>query len=138
MSKLLTAMLAAGIGFGLNTFTINQAHSAPARNFSDFKVMVKRCDALTGSERKQCMADARDTYRDSHFNCDAMSAEDKTQCLRYGQWWKSAATEENSAVTHTENPTTMPATADDPAPAERNRDSTKQNEDANHSLEPKK
>jgi hypothetical protein len=137
MSKLFTAMVAAGICLGLNTAIAND--SAAARNWSDFQGMVKKCNALTGTEKKQCMSDARDTYHASNFKCESMSAQDKTQCLKYGEEWKSAkANQANPAVTHDENPTMTPATPGDPTPSERNRDSTKQQQDAAGALpEPK-
>jgi hypothetical protein len=135
MSKLLTAMVAAGIGLGLNAAIAND--STAARNWSDFQSMVKRCNTLTGAEKKQCMADARDTYHASNFKCESMSGQDKTQCLRYGEEWKSArANPPSDAVTHDDNPT-MDSPAGDPAAAERNRDSTKQQEDAAGALPPK-
>ena len=133
MSKFLMAIVAAGVGLGLNSALVSSTEAAAApRSWSDFKVMVKKCDELTGAERKQCMADARDTYRTSNYNCESMSQPDRTQCLRYREQWKSAAASDgNPAVTHTEEPTMTPATPGDPAPAERNRDSTKQQGDAN-------
>ena len=125
MSKLLAAMVAAGIGLGLST-----AIASDAKNWNDFQAMVKRCNTLTGADKKECMASARDTYHASNFNCEAMSGSDKTQCLKYGQEWKSAkANPPNAAVTHDDNPT-MDSPAGDPTAAERNRDSTKQQEDA--------
>jgi len=140
MSKLLMAVVAAGIGFGLNSVIVDSTYAAPApRSWSDFKVMVKKCDQLTGAERKQCMADARDTYRTSNYNCESMSQPDRAQCLKYREEWKSAAASDTTpAVTHTNEPTMTPATPDDPTPSERNRDSTKQQEDATGNLpEPK-
>ena len=137
MSKLLTAMVSAGISLGLNTAIADD--SAAARNWSEFQGMVKKCSTLTGTERKQCITDARDTYRASNFRCESMSGQDKTQCLKYGEEWKSAkANQPNSPVTHTDDPTMSPATPGDPSPSERNRDSTKQQQDAASSLpEPK-
>ena len=132
MSKLLTAMVAAGIGLGLNAAIANDA--AAPRTWSDFQSMVKRCNTLTGAEKQQCMTDARDTYHASNFRCENMSGQDKTQCLKYGEAWKSAkANQPNAAVTHDDNPT-MDSPAGDPTAAERNRDSTKQQEDAAGSL----
>lgn len=135
MSKLLTAMVVAGIGLGLNAaIAANEPHSAGATSWSHFQGMVKKCQALTGDEKKQCMADARNTYRASRFQCESMSGTDRTQCLKYGEQWKDArADQPNAPVTHTEEPTMTPATPGDPAPSERNRDSTKQQEDASRS-----
>ena len=136
MSKLLTAMVAAGICLGLNTAIAND--STAAKNWSDFKGMVKRCNTLTGADKKECMANAQDTYHASNFNCETMSGSDKTQCLKYRQEWKSAkANQPNPAVTSDDNPT-MDSPAGDPTAAERNRDSTIQQEDATGTLPPKK
>jgi hypothetical protein len=132
MSKLLTAMVAAGMCLGLNAAIAND--STGARNWSDFQSQVKRCNTLTGAEKKQCMADAREAYRASNFQCESMSGQDKTQCLKYGEEWKSArANQPNATVTHDDNPT-IESPAGDPAAAERNRDSTKQQEDAADSV----
>jgi hypothetical protein len=136
MSKLLTAMVAAGICLGLNTAIAND--STAAKNWSDFQSMVKRCNTLTGTEKKQCTADARDTYHASNFRCESMSGQDKTQCVRYGEEWKSAkANQPNAAVTHDDSPT-MDSPPGDPTASERNRDSTKQQEDAAGSLPERK
>jgi hypothetical protein len=127
MSKLLTAMVAAGLGLGINTAIAND--SAAAKNWSEFQDMVKRCNTLTGAEKKQCMADARATYHASNFQCESMSGQDKTLCLRYGEEWKTARANQE-AVTHDDTPTMTSTNPGDPTPSERNRDSTKQQEDA--------
>ena len=140
MSKLLMAVVAAGVGLGLNSAIVSSTYAAQApRTWNDFKVMVKKCDQLTGAERTRCMDDARDAYRTSNYNCESMSQPDRTQCLKYRDQWKSAAASESKpAVTHTDEPTMTPVTPDDPRPSERNRDSSKQQEDAAGTLqEPK-
>ncbi len=140
MLKLLTAVVIAGIGLGLNiAIAANEPHSAHATSWSRFQSMVKKCDALTGAEKKQCMMNARDTYRASDFKCESMSGTDKTQCLKYGEQWSATANPPNAPVTHTEEPTTTSANPGDPSVAERNRDSTKQQEDASRpATEPKR
>ena len=142
MRKLLMTIAAAGIGFGLNTAIVGSAHAAQTpKSWSDFKIMVRKCDTLTGADKKQCMADARDTYRASNYNCERMSGADQTQCVKYREQWKTAAAGDtsstNAPITHTEEPTMTPASPGDPSPSERNRDSTKQQEDAAGNL-PKK
>jgi hypothetical protein len=127
MSKLWTGIVAAGVGLGINAAIAND--SAAARNWSEFQDMVKRCDTLTGTEKTQCMGDARATYHASNFRCESMSGQDKTQCLRYGEEWKSARANQE-AVTHDDTPTMNSANPGDPTPSERNRDSTKQQQDA--------
>jgi hypothetical protein len=109
---------------------VKEAHSVAAREWNEFRAMVKKCGALTSAERKQCMADARDMYLASDFKCGTLSGSDKTQCLKYAQYWKSATANPKAAVTHTEEPTMTPASPGDPSASERNRDSTKQQQDA--------
>ena len=105
----------------------------------DFRALVKQCDALTGESKKQCMAEARDMYLASDFNCQTLGS-DKVQCLRYREQWKNAGADlPKAAITHTEEPTISPASPGDPSAAERNRDSTKQQQDAAGTLtEPKR
>jgi len=104
--------------------------SAAADDWHDFRALVKRCDALTGASKKQCMVEARDMYLASDFKCQTLGS-DKMQCLRYREQWKSARADlPKAAVTHTEDPTISPASPGDPSAAERNRDSTKQQQDA--------
>ena len=104
-----------------------------------FRALVKKCDALTGESKKQCMAEARDMYLASNFKCQTLGS-DKMQCLRYREQWESAKADlPKGAVTHTEEPTMSPASPGDPSAAERNRDSTKQQQDAAGTLtEPKR
>lgn len=138
MTKLLTAVVAAaGIGLGLNAAFANDP--AASKSWSDFQSMVKRCNTLTGADRRDCMTNAREVYHASNFNCNTMSGADKTQCLKYGEEWKSAKAPgaNEPAVTHDDNPTINSAPGD-PTSSERNRDSTTQQEDATGNLPPKK
>jgi hypothetical protein len=113
--------------------------STVAEEWSDFRASVKKCDALTGEEKKHCMTEARDMYLASDFQCQTLGS-DKMQCLRYREQWKSAKADlPKAAITHTEEPTMSPATPGDGSAAERNRDSTKQQQDAAGTLaEPKR
>lgn len=113
--------------------------SVTVDEWRDFRALVKKCDALTGESKKQCMAEARDMYLASDFKCQTLGS-DKMQCLRYREQWKSAEADlPKATVTHTEEPTMSPASPGDPSAAERNRDSTKQQQDAVGTLtEPKR
>jgi hypothetical protein len=113
--------------------------SVTVEEWRHFRALVKKCDALTGESKKQCMAVARDVYLASDFKCQTLGS-DKMQCLRYREQWKSAKADlPKGAVTHTEEPTISPASPGDPSAAERNRDSTKQQQDAAGTLtEPKR
>jgi gas vesicle protein len=113
--------------------------SAAADKWHDFRALVKKCHALTGESQKHCMAEARDLYLASDFRCQTLGS-DKMRCLSYREQWKSAkADPPKAAVTHTEEPTISPASPGDPSAAQRNRDSTKQQQDAAGTLtEPKR
>lgn len=130
MTKLLTAMVAAGIAFGLSAPIANAA-DASGNDWSDFKVAAKKCDRLTGAEKKQCMMDAGDKYPASTFNCDTVPQADKAQCQRYNEEWKTARANRPDGTTpavRAGEPNPIPADAGDPTDKERNRDSTKQQE----------
>ena len=104
--------------------------SAAAEEWRDFRALVKKCEALTGDEKKHCMAEARDKYLAADFRCETLGSA-KLRCLRYREQWSGAKTDSpKAAITHTEEPTMSPATPGDPSAAERNRDSTKQQQDA--------
>ncbi len=106
-------------------------HSATARRWSEFQAMVDRCDTETGSGREQCLNEARDVYRTANFKCDALPTEERQRCLQFADRWNSAVADApKAAVKHDKDPTTIPTSPGDPRPAERNRDSTKQQQDA--------
>jgi hypothetical protein len=104
----------------------------PVRRWDRFEAMVDRCDS--SDTREQCLADARSVYRAANFKCDALPSPKRESCLQFGEQWRNAqADASKSTVTHDEDPATTPASPGDPRPAERNRDSTKQSQDANDS-----
>jgi len=106
-------------------------HSATARRWSEFQAMVARCDTETGSGREQCLNEARDVWRTANFKCDALRTEERQRCLQFAERWNSAVADApKGAVKHDKDPTTIPTSPGDPRPAERNRDSTKQQQDA--------
>jgi len=106
-----------------------EARAANAKNWSDFQVMLNKCDALTGAEKKQCIIDAQSAYGASNFDCESMTPQDKVQCREYREQWKSAKAEPsqaNAPAVRSGEPNTVPADPGDPSDKERNRDSTKQ------------
>ena len=93
--------------------------------------MIDRCDTEIGSAQEQCLKDAKDVYRTAHFKCDALGIPERQNCLDFAERWDSAAADApTEAIKHDKEPTTIPTSPGDPRPAERNRDSTKQHQDA--------
>jgi len=108
---------------------VRDAHSSTAKDWRNFRVLVKKCNATTTAESKQCLMKARDTYRAWNLNCDTLAPEDKAQCTRYIERWTSAladAPHANTPAVRSGEPNTIPADPGDPSDKERNRDSTKQ------------
>src|SRR4249920_3855030 len=113
MWKFLTAMIAAACVLGLNNASANETSSpTTSKSWKQFQSQVKKCEAMTGDQQKQCMANAKATYRASNFNCDTLSGQNKTQCEKYGAQWSSASQdthvktgEPNIAPTDPANPT---------------------------------
>jgi hypothetical protein len=130
MLRLFTTLAVATFSLGLNAAIAKEADSTTAKQWSDFQVSVKKCDTLTGTEKTNCLAAARKTYRSSHFDCDTMAPRDKAECQKYHDKWMSAAgsntPQGTTPAVRTGEPNTMPANPSDPSDKERNRDSTKQ------------
>src|SRR6185312_4968124 len=137
MCKSIAAMIAAAFVLGLNSASANDTSSpATSKSWKQFQSQVKKCDAMTGDQQRQCMADAKATYRASHFDCDALTGQSKVQCQQYDTQWNTA-----SQDTHvrTGEPNAAPANPADPTDELQNRDSRKQEGDASNSLpEPQK
>ena len=118
--------------------TANAAHdnakgtrSVIRRRWSEFQTVVDRCDTASGAAREQCLAEAKDTYRSANFNCDALPAQERRNCLQFAERWSNAAADApTTAVKHDQEPMMTAPSPGDPRPAERNRDSTKQQQDA--------
>jgi hypothetical protein len=118
--------------------TANAAHgsakgtrSVIRRRWGEFQAMMDRCDRATGAAREQCLAGAKDTYRSANFKCDALPAREGRNCLQFAERWNNAAEEASTAaVKHDKEPMMTAPSPGDPRPAERNRDSTKQQQDA--------
>jgi len=105
------------------------ADSSSAKDWRHFQIIVEKCDAMRAGENEQCQTDARNTYGAWHLDCDTMSHEDKAQCRRYFEQWKSARTDAPHApkpAVRSGEPNAIPTDAGDPGDKERNRDSTKQ------------
>jgi hypothetical protein len=108
-----------------------RTRSVMSQRWKEFQAQVDRCDTTTGSATEQCLNEAKDVYRSAHFKCDALAAPERAYCLQFAERWNNAVADApRAAVKHDRNPTTMPASPGDPRPAERNRDSTKQQQDA--------
>jgi hypothetical protein len=107
------------------------ARSVSGRRWSEFQAMVDRCDTETGAAREQCLKEAKDAYRSANFKCDALAAQERENCLQFAERWNNAVADApTAAVKHAKEPTTTATSPGDPRPAERNRDSTKQQQDA--------
>jgi hypothetical protein len=101
------------------------------RRWNEFQATVDRCDTANGAAREQCLAEAKDTYRSANFKCDALPAQERRNCLQFAERWNNAAADApTTAVKHDKEPMMSAPSPGDPRPAERNRDSTKQHEDA--------
>ena len=137
MKKFLVAAAAAAFALGLTGASANDTSAIPAgKTWKQFQSQVKKCDAMTGDQQKQCIANAKATYRASHFDCDALTGQSKAQCQKYDTQWNTA-----SQDTHvrTGEPNASPADPADPTDAMKNRDSRKQEGNAASSLpEPQK
>ena len=144
MSKFVLAIAAAGLALGMNVSMAKDTPSTSgtsAKTWKEFQSQVRQCDALTGAQRTQCMADARETYRASNFNCDSLPAADKATCKRYGDQWKSAGASQDGStpVRSGDSNANNPASPSDPTDELKNRDSRKQEGDASRALpEPQK
>jgi hypothetical protein len=107
---------------------MRDAHSSTAKDWRNFQVVVNKCDTATAAESKQCLMEARDTYRAWNLNCETLAPEDKAQCTRYIDRWTSAlpnAPHANTPAVRSGEPNTIPADRRSEY-KERNRDSTKQ------------
>ena len=107
-------------------------HSLADKKWVDFRGMLRKCDALPTTQKEQCLVDFEDTYRALDFQCTALSKSHERQCRKYNEELKNALANlpPRSSVTHTTEPTMTSASPADPSAAERNRDSTKQQQDA--------
>lgn len=106
-------------------------HSATVRRWSDFQALIDRCDTQTGSAKEQCLNEARRAYRSANFKCGELRTQERQNCLQFAERGNNAVADApKAAVKHDKEPTTMPTSPGDPRPAERNRDSTKQQQDA--------
>ena len=112
-----------------------QARADAKHRWDQFQATVNRCATAAPDTRDQCMSEARQAYRSAHFECDSLPSPERKDCMEFEQRWKNVAeaapaTAPAAAVKHATDPTTTSASPGDPRPAERNRDSTKQQQDA--------
>ncbi len=107
------------------------ARSSLRRQWREFQAMVDRCDTASGAAREQCLTQAKDTYLSANFKCDALPAQQRKTCLEFNErWTTTTADAPTEAVKRDKEPMITAPDPGDPRPAERNRDSTKQNQDA--------
>jgi len=107
------------------------AHSSLRRQWVEFQEMVDRCSTATGAAKEQCLTPAKGTYRSANFKCDALTAQQRKNCLEFAErWTTTTADAPTAAVKHDKEPMITAPDPGDPRPAERNRDSTRQNQDA--------
>jgi hypothetical protein len=107
------------------------ARSSLRRQWHEFQAMVDRCDTATSAAREECLTHAKDTYRSANFKCDALAAPQRKNCLEFAErLTNTTADAPTAAIKHDKEPMTTAPAPGDPRPAERNRDSTKQNQDA--------
>src|SRR5262249_30703528 len=100
------------------------------RRWQKFQAVVDDCDAASIS-RDICLGKAQETWRSAKINCAALPNSEQRNCRGFAERWnKPVAEAPPSAVKHAEEPTLTSPSPGDPRPAERNRDSTKQQEDA--------
>jgi hypothetical protein len=112
-----------------------RTRSLTERRWDTFQAAMQRCVTADLNAREQCLADARDAYRSADLNCAALPGRDRNECLKYAKLWEDTEADiPTAAVTHDEEPAAIPSAPDDARPAERNRDSTKQQQDAVGSL----
>jgi hypothetical protein len=105
--------------------------SVVSRRWHEFQTMVDRCVTALEAEREQCLADAKDTYRSANFECDALPTQERRNCLQFAERWNMAAEDApTTAIKHDKEPMITAPSPGDSRPAERNRDSTKQQQDA--------
>jgi hypothetical protein len=105
--------------------------SVMGRRWSEFRAIVDRCDTASGAAREQCLKEAKDAYRSANIKCDALATQERETCRQFAERWNSAVADApRAAVKHAKEPTTTATSPGDPRPAERNRDSTKQQQDA--------
>jgi len=137
MCKFIAAMITAAFVLGLNSASANDTSSpSTSKSWKQFQSQVKKCDAMTGDQQKQCIANAKATYRASHFDCDALTGQSKAQCQKYDTQWNTASQDTHVRTGEPNVPPTDPA---NPTDALKNRDSRKQEGNASSALpEPQK
>ena len=125
-----------GTGTGNTSGPTGTANSSGSRTWKQFQSQVTKCDAMTGDQQEQCMANAKATYRASGFDCNTLTGPSKTQCQKYGAQWNNSS---QDAYVHSGEPSTTSTSPADPTDALKNRDSRKQGGNASSAFpEPQK
>ena len=120
-----------GTGTGNTSGPTGTANSSGSRTWKQFQSQVTKCDAMTGDQQEQCMANAKATYRASDFDCNTLTGPSKTQCEKYGTQWNKSS---QDAYVHSGEPSTTSTNPADPTEALKNRDSRKQGGNASSAL----
>jgi hypothetical protein len=107
------------------------SNSSGSRTWKQFQSQVTKCDAMTGDQQEQCMANAKATYRASDFDCNTLTGPSKAQCEKYGTQWNNSS---QDAYVHSGEPSTTSTGPADPTEALKNRDSRKQGGNASSAL----
>jgi len=125
-----------GTGTGNTSRPAETSNSSGSRTWKQFQSQVTKCDAMTGDQQAQCMANAKATYLASDFDCNTLTGPSKTQCEKYGTQWNKSS---QDAYVHSGEPSTTSTSPADPTEALKNRDSRKQGGNASSTLpEPQK
>ena len=107
---------------------VKEARSSTAKDWHHFRVLVEKCETMTADNR-QCLMDARNTFRAWDLHCETLPPDQEAQCTTYVEQWTSALADgphTNTPAVRSGEPNAIPADAGDPSDKERNRDSTKQ------------
>ena len=117
--------------------TAKSGRSPIVKRWDEFQATVDVCAAAPAVDREQCLTEARHAFRSANFQCDTLPARERKNCLQFAERWNGAGADAQTTeqapsdvVKHDDEPMTMPAHPADTGPAERNRDSTKQSQDA--------
>jgi hypothetical protein len=101
------------------------------RQWENFQTKLDACAAAPTNARDVCLEKVRIVWRSAPIDCATLPDKPRHRCVLFSQQWNSPSDHSSDAVVkHAEEPTATSTSPDDPAPAERNRDSTKQQQDA--------
>jgi hypothetical protein len=116
----------------------SKVKSPTIRRWEEFQARVDKCVTAAAGEREACMAEAKGFFQASNFKCNTLAGDARKNCLLFSEQWNAASNDtlplpddtSTAVVKSAKEPSTNPEFPSDPRPAERNRDSTKQHDDA--------